>query len=487
MPTPNAPFTKAELDANPLLAFHLKYRHKPGLFVREVLGAKPSDEQDELLNDICVKRERQISVRSGHGTGKTTDLSWAMLHTLIFAAPCKVVCTAPAAGTLFDGLMAEVKTWINRMPPFLQELFDATTDHVRIKGLLQEAFISARTSSSDKPEALAGIHAPRVLLVVDEASGVPEAVFRAAFGSMSTTGATTVLIGNPTRNSGFFFDTHHKLADYWKRVHWSCVGNPNVAPEYIKQMADQYGADSNEYRIRVLGEFPLDDGASYISRVLVDEAMSRSMEVSEDTVEVWGLDVARMGGDRVCLAKRRGPVITSVDAWAGKDLMQTVGLVKNLWDATPYEHRPEEILVDAIGMGAGVVDRLTELGLPAIGVNVAETSGVLGVGMRMRDELWYRMRMALVEHGLVLPYDEELASELSTPKGEYHSNGKLKVESKSEMKRRGFKSPDKADAVNLTLYSNSSPYDTVSTGHSGGYARAYNPRGALTSNVGAVV
>lgn len=419
-------------------------------------------------------------------THNTTALSWAMIHTLMFNGASKVICTAPAAGTLFDGLMAEVKMWITRMPDYLQELFDITTDHIRVKSMPTEAFISARTSSSDKPEALAGIHAERVLLVVDEASGVPEAVFKAAAGSMSTTNATTVLIGNPTRNSGYFFDTHHVLRDWWKTIHVSCIGNNNVDPDFIESIRRQYGEDSNEYRIRVLGEFPLDDGASYIPRHAVEEAMARHMEVDKATPEVWGLDVARTGNDRVALARRRGPVVYEVQAWGGKDLMGTVGVVKNLWDITPEELRPIAIYVDAIGLGAGVADRLIELGLPGVAVNVSESSGMLGQGMRLRDELWFRGKMAMLEHGLVLPYDEELASELSTPQAEYMSNGLLKVESKKDMKRRGFKSPDKADAVLLTLYSNESPYDTVTTKQHGRNS-AYNPRGPLRRNIKAVV
>lgn len=471
---------------NPFVQFLRKYRGRPGLFVKEVLSATPLKWQNELLEEICVKRTRRLSVRSGHGVGKTTALAWAMLHTLMFNGETKIIATAPAAGTLFDGLMAEVKMWITHLPDYLQELFDTTTDHIRIKSMPTEAFISARTSSTDKPEALAGIHAKRVLLVVDEASGVPEAVFKAAAGSMSTSNATTVLIGNPTRNSGYFFDTHHVLKDWWKTMHESCVRNPNVDPDFIDSIKRQYGEDSNEYRIRVLGEFPLDDGSSYIARHMVDEAMERYMEVSEETPEVWGLDVARGGNDRTALARRRGPVVSEVNAWAGKDLMGTVGVVKNLWDITEDKRKPLAIYVDSIGLGAGVADRLIELGLPAVAVNVSETSGMLGHGMRMRDELWYRGKIALIEHGLVLPYDEELASELSTPQAEYMSNGLLKVEGKKDMKRRGFKSPDKADAVLLTLYSNDSPYDTVTTKQHGRH-NAYNPRGKLKRNIRAVV
>lgn len=466
--------------ANPFDEFIRKYAKDPALFVRDVLKADPSEWQTELLEVVCVSRKRRISVRSGHGVGKTTALSWAMIHTQLFNVECKVICTAPAAGTLFDGLMAEVKKWLAVLPDFLRDLFDYTTEHVRLKSAPTSNFISARTSSTDKPEALAGIHAPRVLLVVDEASGVPEAVFKAAAGSMSTTNATTVLIGNPTRNSGYFFETHHVLADFWHTIHVSCIGNPNVDPDFIAGIKRQYGEDSNEYRIRVLGEFPTDDGASYISRDIVDEAMARLFEPAEDTPEVWGLDVARMGGDRVALARRKGPVVAEILAWKGKTLMTTVGAVKSLWDQTSIADRPVEILVDAIGMGAGVCDRLEELGLPAVAVNVAETVGPMGQGARLRDELWYRLKVMLLDKGIALPYDEELASELCTPLADYLSNGRLKVESKREMRSRGFASPDKADAVMLTLYSNASPYDTVTTGKG---SSGYRVRGPIRRNL----
>lgn len=469
---------------NPFDEFIRKYAKNPTLFVKDVFKVEPLDWQSDLLDRICVQKKRRISVRSGHGVGKTTALSWAMVHTQLFNEECKVVCTAPAAGTLFDGLMAEVKKWLASLPEFLAGLFEYTTEHVRLKSAPTSNFISARTSTSDKPEALAGIHAARVLLVVDEASGVPEAVFKAAAGSMSTTNATTVLIGNPTRNSGYFFETHHVLADLWSRMVVSCVGNANVDPDYIEGIKRQYGEESNEYRIRVLGEFPLDDGSSYIARNEVDLAMDRTFEVAETMPEVWGLDVARMGGDRVSLTRRQGPVVHEVMAWKGKDIMGTVGVVKNLWDNTPFDKRPVEILVDAIGMGAGVADRIMELGLPAVAVNVSESSGPLGAGARLRDELWYRLKVALNDKAIALPFDEELAAEISTPTAEYLSSGRVKVEGKREMKRRGFASPDKADSVMLTLYSSASPYDTVSTSSP---SSGYRNRGPLKRNLKATV
>ena len=171
----------------------------PVLFVREILGATPEPYQEDLLRAVG-RGERKISVRSGHGTGKSTALSWSMLWFCLFRFPNKVVVTAPTTAQLYDALFAELKRWIGELPQALQILLEVKADRVELIAAPSEAFISARTSRAEQPEALAGVHSDNVMLVVDEASGVPEQVFEAASGSMSGHNATTILAGNPTRS-----------------------------------------------------------------------------------------------------------------------------------------------------------------------------------------------------------------------------------------------------------------------------------------------
>lgn len=474
---------QAQKQRSDFYEFIERYRNDPVGFAIHVLKITPMDWQAEMLGKVN-RHVRRLAVRSGHGVGKTTGVSIAMIHTLVFEGPSvKVVCTAPSAPTLIDGLMAEVKTLIRRMPPAVQDLFDTTTDHIRTKSMPDEAFISARTSSNDRPEALAGIHAERVLLVVDEASGVVEQVFKAAEGSMSTANATTILIGNPTRTAGTFFEAFHADAERWELMHVSCIGNPNVHPDFIANMLKKYGEDDPEYHIRVLGNFPPSGTESFISRSSVDAAMARRMVMAPTAVSVWGLDVARFGGDGCCLAKRQGPVFTESQRWRGKDLMGTVGIVYNEYMRLPEDYHPAEIMVDEIGLGAGVLDRLLELGLPAVGVNVADSSGDMGKGMRLRDDLWARMKDLLLENKIQLPEDEGLAASLTTPMYDYQSNGKLKIEGKKEMRRRGYQSPDDADACNLTLASTASPWDQLGGGRNSQYARDYYGTEGMSVNL----
>jgi len=289
---------------------------------------------------------------------------------------------------------------------------------------------------------------------VDEASGVPEQVFEAAAGSMSGHSATTIMLSNPTRSSGTFFESQTRMADSWWTRRWSCVDSPLVSDEFVQEMRERYGEESNAYRIRVLGEFPLADDDTIIPYHLIENATHRDVQIDEEsTTVVWGLDVARFGTDKTALCKRQGPVVSEIMAWQGLDLMQTVGRVVAEYEALPPSRQPKQILVDSIGVGSGVVDRLRELGLPVRGVNVAEAPSMGDTYLNLRSELWFKTKAWLEDRSCKLPKNEKLIAELSSIRYSFTSSGKMKAESKDEMRKRGLTSPDLADALCLTMAS----------------------------------
>jgi len=433
--------------SNPFIEFQARYGNDPVRFVREMIGLEPDPWQAEVMEEV-PKGTRRITIRSGHGVGKSAMLAWLSIWFVLTRYPAKCVMTAPSSMQLFDALFAEMKGWINNMPDFLKNLLDVTTDKVALKSAPAEVFISARTSRAETPEALQGIHADHVLLLVDEASGVPPAVFEAASGSMSSHSATTILTGNPTRSTGFFYDSHTRLADQWKVFHVSCLDSGRVSPDFVEEMKLRYGEDSNAFRVRVLGEFPRSDDDTIISLDLAESATQRDVSVSPTSSLVWGLDVARFGGDRSALVRRQANAVTDIKVWRNLDLMQLCGAVKAEYDiANP---KPETITVDSIGMGAGVVDRLRELGLPVLGVNVSESPSI-GNYRNLRAELWYRLRDWLAKRDCKIPKDDTLIAELTSARYLFTSNGKVQVESKEDMKKRGIPSPDVADALCLTF------------------------------------
>jgi len=439
-------------EANPFEDFTLQYMDDPVLFVREVLGAEPLPYQAEFLEAIS-SGERRISIRSGHGTGKSTSASWAMLWYLLMRFPNKVVVTAPTSGQLFDALFAELKRWIGELPKPVQDLLTVKSDRVELAAAPSEMFISARTSRAETPEALAGVHSDNVLLVVDEASGVPEKVFEAAAGSMSGHNATTILLSNPTRSTGTFYESQTRMSGTWWTQRWSCVDSPLVSDEFVDEMRERYGEESNAFRIRVLGEFPLADDDTIIPFHLVDAAMNRDIEIDGERRPVWAVDPARFGSDRTAFCKRVGSVITEIKSWRGLDLMQTVGRVMAEYEALNPSSRPSEILVDSIGVGSGVVDRLRELGAPVRGVNVAESPSMGETYNNLRTELWFKTKAWLEDRSCKIPQDDELLADLTGIRYSFTSSGKMAAESKDQMRRRGLRSPDLADAVCLTMAS----------------------------------
>jgi hypothetical protein len=241
----------------------------------------------------------------------------------------------------------------------------------------------------------------------------------------------------------------------------------------------RYGEDSPAYHVRVLGNFPPREEDTVIPVELIDSAMNREIKISNSTKAVWGLDVARMGSDASALAKRRGPVVEEIQTWKGLDLMQLTGAVVAEYEALPPSEQPVEILVDSIGLGAGVLDRLRELGLPARGINVAESPALKGTYANLRAELWFKCKAWLGNRDVKIPKDEQLFAELASPRYTFTSSGKMQVESKESMKKRGLPSPDKADALCLCLAT-----DVSTIMH--GYAMA-NKTGALRRNIRGIV
>jgi hypothetical protein len=420
----------------------------PALFAKEALGASPTEQQWEASKAIVEKR--RVSIRSGHGTGKSAFMAWCVLWFMCCYFPCKVPCTAPTSHQLNDVLWAEIAKWFmclkDRLPQLADE-YEWTRERFYMRDRPNESFAVARTSRPENPEALQGFHSENILFLIDEASGVVEQVFQVAEGALSTEGAFVVMAANPTREDGYFYESHHKMRSRWAALHWDGEESPMVSQQYIEDMRLKYGIDSPIYQVRVKGNFATAaDGV--IPLHLCIAAQEREVKPFGDVV--WGLDVARFGDDSTALAKRKGNVqLEQTREWFGKDTMQTAGLIKIEYDNAI--EKPVAINVDVIGIGAGVVDRLKELGLPVRGVNVAESPSVKDQYARLRDELWFAGREWLAAMDCRLADDDALVGELTTAKYQVLSNGKIKVEGKDEMKRRGVASPNRADAWLLTF------------------------------------
>lgn len=428
----------------------------PVSFVREACGAEPEVWQAEALGALTDAGDgvvRGLAIRSGRGVGKSTYLAWVVLWWMTTRYPSKVLCTAPKADQLSDVLWSELAQWIRNFPDGLRELFELQSDALRLRGAEREVFAVARTAKKENSEAMQGAHSKNMLTVIDESSGVDEIIFEVLEGTMSTAGSLTVMTGNPTRTTGYFHAAFHKMRPYWRTFHVPCSASSRVDPGFIERSRAKYGEHSPWYRVHVMGEFPPGDDDAVIPLHLVESAVGRDVEQYPDAAVVWGVDVARYGDDASALAKRCGNVLLEpVRSWRGQDTMQTVGHVMHEYHQARV--KPAFVCVDVIGLGAGVADRLREQGLPVRGVSVSEQPSVQDRFGRLRDELWWRAREWFEKLDCRMPDDEELIAELTGPTYTFLSSGKIKVESKDDLKSRlGSEgtSPDKADAFCLTF------------------------------------
>lgn len=452
---------------NPLTIYTLKFYWDCNRFVRETFQAEPDEWQDDVMLAIS-DGHRQIAVRSGHGVGKTACISWVNIWFMTVFTPAKLVVTAPAAGTIDDGIGNEIKQWIERAPPDLRALYHITGDRVVIKHAAAENFLTMRTSRPENPQAIAGIHAPHVCITVDEASALQDESFETVGSSMTAGHALLLLIGNPTLRTGYFYECFHRMRDTWVCFHVNGEKSKRVSQEYIDDIAKRYGRESNIYRVRVLGEFPLGDDDSVIPGHLIEESVGRKLAPTLAR-PVWGLDVARsLNRDKSVLVKRRGntmiPVATErikpgvnlhtplMLRWLYPDTSQLIAAVKAEWDNTPESQRPVVICVDGIGFGAVVSDVLRSMGLPAIAINVSERKAKNARYVNLKAELWFTGRDWFVGLLVSLPVaDGQLMEELMTVEQKIMPDGRLMVEDKDAIFKRKRWSPDGADAFILTF------------------------------------
>jgi hypothetical protein len=279
----------------------LKSKDNALIFVRDVLGVTPEPWQAEALE--AVGKHDRVSIRSGHGVGKTTLQAWLVLWFLLTHQNCKVPVAANSQDQLRDTIWPEIAKWHRQLPDALKAMIDVQAERIVVVQDPEGAFAVRRTASKDNPEALQGFHAEHLLFLIDEASGIPDVVFEVGMGALSTPGAKVLMAGNPTRASGFFFDTHHSLRSRWHTMHVSCLDVPR-AQGHIEDIRAKYGEGSNAWRVRVLGEFPTAEDETVIPLELVLSAVGRNVS-SLDYFPVWGVDVARFGDDRTALAKRQ--------------------------------------------------------------------------------------------------------------------------------------------------------------------------------------
>lgn len=452
---------------------HLRqYQSRPVEFVTDELGEFVWSKQREIAH--AVRDHRRVAVHSAHQTGK----SWLAARLVSWWLACHefgdafVVTTAPTGPQVRAILWREIARAhrAGNLPGRLNqtEWFMVATGLRYTSPRHHEEMVAFGRKPSDyDPSAFQGIHARHVLVVVDEACGVPEVIFNSAGSLVANEHSRILAIGNPD-DPGSHFAKICGPGSAWHVIHVDGLMTPNftgeeiperlrdllISPVYVEDSKQEWGEDSPLYLSKVRGLFSSDrpDGVIPLSLIRKCQA-ERAWEPANLLPVELGVDVGA-GGDETVIRERRGVKVGRTWRTRTKDPMAACGTIVQAIETTGATR----VKVDVIGVGWGIAGRLEELGREgrhkaAIGrVNVGEASTQPKRFPRLRDELWWTFRELLQQSALDLAgLDDTTIAQLIAPTWLPDSAGRIHVEPKADTRKRIGRSPDDADALLLSV------------------------------------
>ena len=394
---------------------------------------------------------KKNSIVGGHGFGKSTDISWLTLWYLFCFKDAQVGATAPTSQQIHDVLWKEVALWLGKMPEPIKGLYEWTSGYIRIKERPDTWFARARTAGKDNPEAMAGLHGDYVFLLVDEASGVDDVIFRSAEGSLTGENTLVILISNGTRNEGYFYNTHHSDKDNWNTVCFDSEESPIVEADYVSRMEGLYSRESDEFKIRVKGKFPssemMGDGG-WIPLITDKQITQVSDNVPFIGKKTMGIDPSGEGDDSsiwVCRDRFQARVVGNETTSNEKTVAKKTNDI-----AKELEIKPEDITTDGFGIGMNVSKELLlldhEMAIQSINWGEKTEDEVYA---NRKAELCFRGRDWLIKGGAIA--GDELKRDILSYKYKNQLNGKKIMMPKVDQKKLLGRSPDRGDAFFLSF------------------------------------
>ena len=439
-----------------------KYVHDPVSFARDICKFNPDESQAAVMMDVALAE--RVTVRSGQGVGKTALEAVIALWFMTTRPFARVVATAPTRQQLHDVLWAEIEKWRSRSP-LLSTILKWTKTYVYMVGYEKRWFAVARTAT--KPENMQGFHEDNMLFIVDEASGVAEPIMEAILGTLSGENNKLLMCGNPTQTSGTFYDSHMADRVMYRTHKISSRDCPRTNKANIEAMERKYGKDSNFIRVRVDGEFPLQDDDVFLSMSMLDRSIHSDWALTKPVKIDIAVDVARFGDDKTVIAYKVNEKVTIYDKVNGRDLMATADKIVQLGIELVRTYKYKGVIlirIDDTGVGGGVTDRLRQIKSRSPSRFAWMQVVPIIFGMRVKHPYYHdsttymfacmkemlsgtdaESKSKPVE--LVLPDDGDLIAQLSSRRYSMTEASKIKIESKDEYKKRFGTSPDEADCV----------------------------------------
>lgn len=419
-----------------------------------------------------LARKVGMSIMSGTGTGKDFFASLLIFHFMMCFSMCKLLCTANTQKQLKDVLWSEcskimrLSRKLNPLDPMseteLQNAFEWQSELIFAKPykgkewFARACTINAKASPEEQGETLAGRHEDHQLFVLDEASSIPEAVWKPVEGTLTGRLNLVLIIFNPTRANGFAVRSQYEEKDKWVSIRWNSEESEIVEPTHIENLA-RYGTDSNTYRIRVLGLPPLADQGTLIPSDWIEDAIDRELDVDENDPVIAGIDVGG-GGDKSVMCIRQGGIISEILYNNCKDTMEVADWVASNMD----KYNCAVGFIDIIGIGRGVYDRLRYLKYPIRPADSRAKAPDTERFYNNRAYMYWRLREQF-EHKLIsIPRHEEILLQLNSIT--YDPENKNQICKKKEIKRTLGHSPDEVDAIAISYLAKDSIYRKANYG-----------------------
>jgi hypothetical protein len=440
----------AEGRYDPLLFAERAWQWGKGKLEGEDIRIWQADILDEIAKHLSNPATRflplRIAVASGHGIGKSAAIGMIDTWALSCYRDPRVVITANTEQQLVTKTSPEVGQWVKSS--MFGDLFDVSTMSVKMKSRPDQHRSDFVTWSESNTDAFAGLHAKGriVVLIMDEAAGIPDVIWEVAEGAM--TDDDTVLIwiafGNPSQNTGCF----RKNRKRWitRQIDSRTVEGTNKAA--LQAIVDAYGEHHDVTKVRVKGQFPSAAATQFISTDDVDKAFGRHYPSSSYSFApvVLGVDPAWTGADDLVITKRQGLVSHVLRVIPKNDNdFEIATLIANL----ELEHRADGVFIDG-GYGTGIYSAGKTMGKDWRIVWFGGESPDPGI-VNMRAYMWKEMRDWLKAGGAI-PNDQALYEDLIGVETKPDiRNGRIQLVSKEDMKKKGLPSPNRADALALTF------------------------------------
>ena len=434
------------------------------------MGFRASSQQEDLFDLVQYETfapyhltKKGIFVRSGQGPGKTAATAVCAAFRLFQAKNAELVVTSPTARQCQEVWVNEFRKRLEYGHPGLKQRLKIGNRKILVNG---KASWSIKTATATREENAQGYHNKNLTVIADEASGIGRGIWRVFKGTLTEPGNLLIGIGNPNDRDTEFFDAFNKDAHLYHTLAWSAEDSPNVDPDQIRKMEEEYGRDSDVFRVRVLGEFPIEapnvviryeDLAFACQSTVFTEFFQRETPAEKGrTTRQIGIDLARFGSDESVIIPRMNSAMIGMRKFSKREPVEVLENAMAWQRDLGWPDNGTTYCVDAGGMGQSAMATLYRNKKHVYEFNSNGTAFDTRQFANCATEAYFILRNLTRNRAIHLKNDQQMFSQCVQRQYFYNKDNKFELESKDDFLKRvsleEYTSPDRADALTLAFY-----------------------------------